>query len=69
MVFGCIEAYFILFRFETMKEKKSSEEEEKKTNKIMNSKIVFGFGQFFISKREDYQFFVIILIIKIKTTK
>jgi hypothetical protein len=35
----------------------------------MNSKIVFGFGQFFISKREDYQFFVIILIIKIKTTK
>ena len=34
MVFGCIEAYFILFRFETMK--------EKKTNKIMNSKIVLG---------------------------
>ena len=68
MVFGCIEAYFILFRFETMKEKKSSEE-EKKTNKIMNSKIVFSFGQFFVLKREDYLFFVIILIIKIKTTK
>ena len=49
MVFGCIEAYFILFRFETMK--------EKKTNKIMNSKIVFSFGQFFISKKGGLSIF------------